>query len=120
MPSGSCSFPSSGAPERSIPFFAPLSVKRFTDLCDGFLSVPARVRSIVSPVLFVTSVSNRAAGMLESFAFCGMNGLKAVSFTEMGLSGSLSDTSATGNSPLKTQSRKCGKPCIVVFERPKP
>ena len=58
--------------------------------------------------------------MLESRSFCGMNGLNAVSFTSNGESGSENDSSAIGNSPLNSQFRKCGKPSIVVFDRPKP
>ncbi len=58
--------------------------------------------------------------MPESKSFPGIRGFQAVRRTSPGKSASEKSIDAIGNSPVKTQFLKCGKPAIDVEERPDP
>ena len=70
--------------------------------------------------VFFTCISKNAAGREDSASLCGMNGLKAVSFTDAGNPASVNVSSATGNSPRKDTFSKCGKAANESDTGPKP
>ena len=89
-----------------MPFALFLETLLFALDTAGFRSVHANVISISQSVMFSISHSKNAAGMLELYSSCGINGLNAHSLAMSGKFSSLSVSLAIGKAPSKNTSLK--------------